>query len=311
MLLGTQMIAKGLDVANVRLVGVVSGDTSLNFPDFRAAERTFQLIAQVAGRAGRGEHLGRVIVQTFNPDDPTIRLAAKHDYLGFATRELALRAEVGLPPIGRMARIVLRDTDHLANTQRAHTLARQLAEANARLDLHVRLRGPAPCPIARIADHHRLQIELISPPPHGAAALQQLLTDCRNRHHLTSDTHPPSTSTRVAVVRPAPPRQPGDASTRCNRMTMRVPRLSLLPKYSGSDRRSVRRLTWSYAVGLSLIALLTLTAHHQIGRALEDQRADGLIINVAGKQRMLSQKISKAALAFKRRGGGRPEAARL
>ena len=189
LLLGTQMIAKGLDVANVRLVGVVSGDTSLNFPDFRAAERTFQLIAQVAGRAGRGEHLGRVIVQTFNPDDPTIRLAAKHDYLGFATRELALRAEVGLPPIGRMARIVLRDTDHLANVQRAHTLAQQLQEANARLDLHVRLRGPAPCPIARIADHHRLQIELISPPPHGAAALQQLLTDCRNRHHLTSDTH--------------------------------------------------------------------------------------------------------------------------
>ena len=189
LLLGTQMIAKGLDVENVRLVGVISGDTSLNFPDFRAAERTFQLIAQVAGRAGRGQHLGRVIVQTFNPDDPTIALAAKHDYVGFATRELAVRADVGLPPVGRMARIVLRDTDHLANAARAHTLAQQLHEANTRLALGVRLRGPAPCPIARIADHHRLQIELIASPPRGAAEIQKLLTDVRNRHGLTSDTH--------------------------------------------------------------------------------------------------------------------------
>ncbi len=189
LLLGTQMIAKGLDVENVRLVGVISGDTSLNFPDFRAAERTFQLIAQVAGRAGRGQHLGRVIVQTFNPDDPTIALAAKHDYLAFATRELAVRAEVGLPPVGRMARIVLRDTDHLANAARAHALAQQLHEADARLGLGVRLRGPAPCPIARIADHHRLQIEIIASPPRGAVEIQKLLTDVRNRHGLTSDTH--------------------------------------------------------------------------------------------------------------------------
>ncbi|MEO1236811.1 MAG: primosomal protein N', partial [Planctomycetota bacterium] len=121
-LLGTQMIAKGLDVPNVRLVGVVSGDTSLNFPDFRASERTFQLIAQVAGRAGRGEHRGRVVVQTFNPDDPAIRRAADHDYVGFAEEEIATRQAAGLPPVGRMARIVLRDTDPAANLRRATRL---------------------------------------------------------------------------------------------------------------------------------------------------------------------------------------------
>ncbi|MEM7624509.1 MAG: primosomal protein N' [Planctomycetota bacterium] len=185
-LLGTQMIAKGLDVANVRLVGVVSGDTSLNFPDFRASERTFQLIAQVAGRAGRGEHRGRVVVQSFTPGDPAIQLAAQHDYVSFARQEIETRARAGLPPIGRMARVVLRDTDHLANTKRAQELAHALRQANERLNLNVRLRGPAVCPIARLADHHRQQIELISA---DAASIQKLLTTLRNAGQLISDTH--------------------------------------------------------------------------------------------------------------------------
>lgn len=189
LLLGTQMIAKGLDVANVRLVGVVSADTSLNFPDFRASERTFQLIAQVAGRAGRGEHRGHVIVQSFNPDDPAIRLAAAHDYVTFATNELFTRTETGLPPVGRMARIVLRDTDDLANKKRAHELARALHQANEQLNLGVRLRGPSVCPIARLADHHRQHIELIASPPQGATSIQKLLTALRNAGQLISDTH--------------------------------------------------------------------------------------------------------------------------
>ena len=84
-MLGTQMIAKGLDYPNVTLVGVISGDTALALPDFRAAERTFQLITQVAGRAGRGDKPGRVILQTFIPDDPTIAAALRQDYVGFAT----------------------------------------------------------------------------------------------------------------------------------------------------------------------------------------------------------------------------------
>src|SRR5665213_538632 len=105
-MLGTQMIAKGLDYPNVTLVGVISGDTALALPDFRAAERTFQLITQVAGRAGRGDAPGRVVLQTFLPDDPTIQAAIRQDFAGFAKTELAHRKETGLPPFGRMVRVV-------------------------------------------------------------------------------------------------------------------------------------------------------------------------------------------------------------
>jgi len=183
-LLGTQMIAKGLDFPGVRLVGVISGDTALNMPDFRAAERTFQLIAQVAGRAGRSEHPGRVIVQTFNAHDPTIQAAAAHDYHTFADRELNLRAQVGLPPITRMARIVVRDPDHLACAERAQTLATGIHQCNEQLGDEVRVRGPAPCPIARVAGFHRMQVELIAP---DAARLQRLLTSVRNAKLVTAD----------------------------------------------------------------------------------------------------------------------------
>ncbi|MEK7242534.1 MAG: primosomal protein N', partial [Planctomycetota bacterium] len=106
-LVGTQMIAKGLDLPNVTLVGVISADTILNLPDFRAVERTFQLLAQVAGRTGRGPKGGRVVVQTFNPRQYAILAAAAHDYEGFADRELEYRRELGYPPFGYMARIVL------------------------------------------------------------------------------------------------------------------------------------------------------------------------------------------------------------
>src|SRR5205814_9249628 len=110
-MLGTQMIAKGLDYPNVTLVGVISGDTALSLPDFRAAERTFQLITQVAGRAGRGDSAGRVVLQTFLPDDPTIQFAIHQDFIGFAKTELGHRHEVGLPPLARMVRVVLRDQE--------------------------------------------------------------------------------------------------------------------------------------------------------------------------------------------------------
>jgi primosomal protein N' (replication factor Y) (superfamily II helicase) len=186
-LLGTQMIAKGLDFPGVRLVGVISADTSLHLPDFRASERTFQLISQVAGRSGRSEQLGRVVVQTFCPDDPAITLAAAHDFDTFAQREIALRAEVGLPPISRMARIVIRDKDHVAGYENAKKLARHLEAANRELGTEVRMRGPMPCPIARIADHHRQQIELIAAPPNAAAKLQKLMTALRNSKLLISD----------------------------------------------------------------------------------------------------------------------------
>src|SRR5207302_10603512 len=108
-LLGTQMIAKGLDYPNVTLVGVISGDTALALPDFRAAERTFQLITQVAGRAGRGDAPGRVVLQTFMPGDPTIVAPIKQDYAGFAESELQHRRRIGLPQCALMVLIILLD----------------------------------------------------------------------------------------------------------------------------------------------------------------------------------------------------------
>jgi len=169
-LLGTQMIAKGLDFPGVRLVGVINADTALNLPDFRASERTFQLVNQVAGRCGRGEAAGRAIVQTFQPEAPAIRLAALHRFEEFADLELRDRDRFGLPPSRRMVRLVIRDED----LERAETVARTLASSLRPLaaEGEVDLRGPAPCPIARLSGRHRLQIELLAD---EAGRLQQLL----------------------------------------------------------------------------------------------------------------------------------------
>lgn len=174
-LVGTQMIAKGLDVPGVRLVGVINADTATHLPDFRASERTFQLISQVAGRCGRGETAGTAIVQTLDPDSPAIRMAARHDYDGFAEAELIDRAALNLPPIGRLARIVIRDRDHHRAVEASKRIAEQLRSLAPE---GTRVRGPAPCPIARIADDHRQQVEVIAP---SATRLQTLLSDARDR----------------------------------------------------------------------------------------------------------------------------------
>jgi primosomal protein N' (replication factor Y) len=192
-LLGTQMIAKGLDFPNVTLVGVVNADTA----DFRAAERTFQLVAQVAGRTGRGPRGGRVLVQTFSPDHPAIAAASHHDFLHFAGQELAQRRRYGYPPYGRMARVIVRSTDEARAAAFAEELAAQLrgcghgagaaAERDAtteqsgasgqRADKHpaaLRVLGPAPAPIAKLQDYFRFHLQLQA--PHGSL-LQQSLRD--------------------------------------------------------------------------------------------------------------------------------------
>lgn len=181
-LLGTQMIAKGLDVANVRLVGVLSADTSINLPDFRAAERTFQLVSQVAGRAGRGEHAGTVIVQTFEPEAEPITAAARHDFVTFADNELRTRQAVGLPPAWRMARIVCRDTDPI----KAEAAAADIAHAARDPVEHLggQLVGPMPCPIERIADHFRVSVEITTP---TAGIMQQALRLLRDQGLVKSD----------------------------------------------------------------------------------------------------------------------------
>ncbi len=188
-MLGTQRIAKGLDYPNVTLVGVISGDTALALPDFRASERTFQLITQVAGRAGRGDAPGRVVLQTFLPDDPTIRAALKQDFTGFATRELAHRRELGLPPYTRMVRIILRDQDAQKLHQLGVELARDISVAAEKFGSGVLLRGPMPCAITRIAGYFRTQIVMTSP---RASRLQEILAEVREKGALAK-------SDRIAV----------------------------------------------------------------------------------------------------------------
>ncbi|MCC6908719.1 MAG: primosomal protein N' [Phycisphaerales bacterium] len=191
LLIGTQMIAKGLDFPNVRLVGVVNADTAISLPDFRSAERTFQLVSQVAGRCGRGEHPGIVVVQTFQPNHPAVQCAARHDYLGFVQSEIPQRQYAGLPPVGRMARIVVRDSDHVQATRRAEQLAEALqgfvnAMSGGDGKPAAWIKGPAPCALSRIADHYRVGIEIIAP---SAATVQRLLTDLRNAGLAVSDVN--------------------------------------------------------------------------------------------------------------------------
>lgn len=163
-LVGTQMIAKGLDFPNVTLVGVISADTILNLPDFRACERTFQLLAQVAGRAGRGPKGGRVVVQTFNPRQYAILAASTHDYEGFADKELEYRRELGYPPFGHMCRIIFvgpRAERVRDEAQRLAEILRQKGRGDpAGRPYGVETIGPAPAPIPRIKNRYRWQLSL-------------------------------------------------------------------------------------------------------------------------------------------------------
>ena len=161
-LLGTQMIAKGLDFPNVLLVGVINADSALHFPDFRAAERTFQLVTQVAGRTGRGERGGNVIVQTFSPDHPAIIAASHHDFDGFAAGEMVQRRKFDYPPLGSVARIIIRGPVEEATEAFAQKVFDHLEQARATLGAEVRLLGPAPPPITKLRGKFRFHILLQS-----------------------------------------------------------------------------------------------------------------------------------------------------
>lgn len=161
-LLGTQMIAKGLDFPNVHLVGVISADTARNLPDFRASERTFQLIAQVAGRTGRGDTPGRVLVQTFCPDDPALLAACRHDYRRFVAHEAPIRKEFGYPPYEQLARVIVRSKSESIAKQASNLLAERFADL-----LHhrpeIRILGPAPAPVSKLRDYYRIHFQIHSP----------------------------------------------------------------------------------------------------------------------------------------------------
>jgi primosomal protein N' (replication factor Y) len=179
-LIGTQMVAKGHDVPAVTLVGVLLADVALNMPDFRAAERSFQLLTQVAGRAGRGDCPGRVVIQTYRPQHHSLVAAAAYDYAGFAPRELDLRRELGYPPFARLAVLRLEGVDATATEEAATDLAtrgRALAAGGS-----VRIRGPAPAPLERLRGRYRWHVLLSSASARDLhALLRPLLAAWRER----------------------------------------------------------------------------------------------------------------------------------
>ncbi len=170
-LVGTQMIAKGFDLPGVALVGVVSADTALHFPDFRSAERTFQLLVQVAGRAGRGDRPGRVLVQTWLPRHPVIVAAAGHDYESFRRRESEDRAALSYPPARRLANLVVSGPDPAAV---ADGIARVAERLRARPQPGFDVIGPAPCPLERLRGRTRHHLLIKS---ESAANLERSLWD--------------------------------------------------------------------------------------------------------------------------------------
>lgn len=160
-LIGTQMVAKGLDLPTVTLVGVVSADTSLNLPDFRAGERTFQLLCQVAGRAGRGALGGRVIIQSYCPENYAIQAAVEHDYASFYQQEISYRRQLHNPPFSRLVRLVFSHVNDDVCRQEAARMKQLLtAEMDSRGITDISLIGPSPAFIQRLRGRFRWQITI-------------------------------------------------------------------------------------------------------------------------------------------------------
>ncbi|MFH2138390.1 MAG: primosomal protein N' [Candidatus Omnitrophota bacterium] len=157
-MVGTQVLAKGLDFPNVTLVGVISADITLNIPDFRASERTFSLLTQVAGRAGRGKTPGKVIIQTYTPEHYAIQCALKHDYDSFYKQEIVFREQLKLPPFVEMVSVMLRSKKEENAIKTAQTLANLLSIKNK--DKGILIMGPSPLPVAKLRGYHRWAVTL-------------------------------------------------------------------------------------------------------------------------------------------------------
>ncbi len=170
-LVGTQVLAKGIDVPGITLVGVISADTALSIPDFRSCERTFQLLCQVAGRAGRAERPGRVIIQTYSPEHYAIRAAARQDPDAFAEVELKHRRTLGYPPFGSLSRLVVSSENPERPAPAASELAARIRELPAVLGGEITVLGPAPCPLSFVKGEHRHHILLRSPTDSAMDAL--------------------------------------------------------------------------------------------------------------------------------------------
>ncbi len=184
-LVGTQMITKGFDLPGVTLVGVVLADLALNLPDFRSAERTFQLLTQVAGRAGRGDRPGKVVIQTYAPHHYSIRAARDQDYARFIRRELDLRKELMYPPYARMAMVRIEGAESSRVSEIAAKAAAALAHAT-RDDTTTRVLGPAPAPIERIKQRYRWQVMVKS---QARTAMREALGKMRAEVGPLADRH--------------------------------------------------------------------------------------------------------------------------
>jgi len=172
-MIGTQMVAKGLDIPLVTLVGVISADVALHIPDFRAGERTFQLLEQVAGRAGRGPLGGRVVVQTYTPEHHSIQAAAAHDYRAMYEREIEIRRRLGYPPFGRLVRMTFSHTGAAYAQEQAALMVSRLRKELDRLGLaNVDIHGPAPAHVPRLRGRWRWNVVLRGTDP--AALLKEM-----------------------------------------------------------------------------------------------------------------------------------------
>lgn len=188
-LVGTQMVTKGHDLPRVTLVGVLNADAGLSLPDFRAAERTFQLLVQVAGRAGRGDAPGTVLIQTRNPEHYALAHAARHDVGAFLQREIAERRELGYPPFSRLGLVRVDGADEAVTSRAAEDLAR-IARRAARKD--IRILGPSPAPIPRLRTRYRFQFLVRSQDRPGLRAVLLAVTraPADRRVHVVVDVDP-------------------------------------------------------------------------------------------------------------------------
>lgn len=191
-LVGTQMLAKGHDFPDVTMVGVLAADSGLAFPDFRSAERTFQLLTQVAGRAGRGSSPGRVVLQSFYPDNYALRFARKQDYRGFYDQEIEFRRLMGYPPFRNLIQILVSDADSAKANKTADRIAAALRERLQSMeeDMRPRLLGPAPAPLEKLRGKYRVQILMKWRPGTGhAPILEGCFSDLARHKVSTAGVH--------------------------------------------------------------------------------------------------------------------------
>jgi primosomal protein N' (replication factor Y) len=193
LLVGTQMVAKGHDLPHVTLVGVIAADAALSMPDFRAAERTFHLLVQVAGRAGRADLPGRVLLQTRAPEHPAVRFAARHDVEAFLRAELDDRHELSYPPFARLVLVRLDGKDDRETAEAARILARAAAETDAGKSGKLDVLGPTTAPVHRARDRFRWRVLLRGERAEvraGALAVRQAMVSLPRAVRVVIDVDP-------------------------------------------------------------------------------------------------------------------------